>query len=207
MLALRSKRILCVEDHDDTCELYKVALASYKVETAATVAEARVICVDSIFDLLLLDDLLPDGSGEHICRAVRKMDLNTPIVVVSADVRDTTRENALAAGANAFLPKPVDPVELEGVVGNLLESADLRSCRAALVEAAAVLDAVIDTDGRAQESLAMAGEHLARAGEALSHARETALKALGYDVYIEAGGTPANFEDLWTMVRDQAKSA
>jgi DNA-binding response OmpR family regulator len=206
MLHRRSKHILCVDDHADTRELYKHVLSPHKVATAATVLEARAVCIESVFDLLVLDDILPDGTGMDICRAVRKIDSNTPIVVVSADARESRRNSAMAAGANAFVPKPVEIESFRGQVGTLLEESDLQSCRAALLESAAVMDQVIHSIEKRKGHLARASAHLARADAALRRARESALKALGREVFIKAGGTPANFENLWLDVLDQART-
>jgi hypothetical protein len=62
-----------------------------------------------------------------------------------------------------------------------------------MIESAAIFDALMERRGRSAEWLARAG---------IARARETALKAIGRDAFIRAGGTPAIFDDLWPDVSD-----
>ena len=115
------KRILCVEDHADTSALLKTLLEQdgYEVVAASTVAEASALARGDGFDLYLIDRWLPDGEGIELCRAIRTFDLNTPIVFLTADARETTRAQALAAGAQGYLVKPGDLGQLEQIISTL----------------------------------------------------------------------------------------
>jgi DNA-binding response OmpR family regulator len=112
------KRILCVEDNADTSALLKVLLEQngYEVVGAGTVAEAVTLARGDGFDLLLIDRWLPDGEGIELCRMIRAFDPNTPIVFLTADARETTRAQAMAAGAQGYMVKPGEPGELEQII-------------------------------------------------------------------------------------------
>jgi DNA-binding response OmpR family regulator len=115
------KRILCVEDHADTSALLKTILEQdgYEAVGASTVAEAIKLARSAGFDLYLIDRWLPDGEGIELCRMIRTFDFNTPIVFLTADARETTRAQAMAAGAQGYMVKPGEPGQLEQLVGTL----------------------------------------------------------------------------------------
>ena len=111
---LEKHRILYLEDHEDTCEMVKVILGKneFDVITAATIEDGVRLAHDQHFDLYLLDLWLPDGFGLELARAIREVDNETPIVFFSAAAYETDRFEAMQAGAQAYLTKPVKPSEL-----------------------------------------------------------------------------------------------
>jgi DNA-binding response OmpR family regulator len=102
------KRILCVDDDDDTCQMLTVFLgqAGYDVVSASSASEATTLIQDEHFDLLILDLWLKDGGTTELFREVRSFDVTTPIIIYSADARQKTRENLQEANVQAFLTKP-----------------------------------------------------------------------------------------------------
>lgn len=66
-------RILLVEDDDMLAEGLVFALdkEGYRVDRARSAAEARICLEEESYDLLLLDVMLPDGTGFELCRRVR----------------------------------------------------------------------------------------------------------------------------------------
>jgi DNA-binding response OmpR family regulator len=102
------KRILCIEDDADTCELLTtwLGLSNCKVMSASTMARGVELAQQG-FDLFIVDSRLPDGSGVEVCKRIRAFDSHTPILFWSAD--DEGLHHAYAAGAQAFIPKPIDP--------------------------------------------------------------------------------------------------
>jgi DNA-binding response OmpR family regulator len=121
------KRILCVDDSRDTCELYTVVLSDYEVIAAGTVAEAMRIARNNLLDLYLLDALLPDGTGLALCRQIRSFDPNTPVLFVSGAVGQRDQAEAIDAGAQAYLIKPVAVFDLQAAVESLIRQAISRS--------------------------------------------------------------------------------
>ena len=78
------------------------------LDTEVAPAEALELIARGRFDLYLLDNWLPGGSGVELCREIRRSDPSTPIVFYSGAGLDFEREEALAAGAQAYLVKPGD---------------------------------------------------------------------------------------------------
>ena len=127
---LPTSRILLVEDHEDTCEFLVLLFANsqYQIETASTISEALKLVETHPFDLFIFDSLLPDGSGVELCRRVRKFNQRTPIIFYSGLAYETDITNALEAGAQAYLVKPLDLTDLIEAVENLIgKSADCHS--------------------------------------------------------------------------------
>lgn len=124
-------RILLVEDHQDTRECLVVLLAhsKYEVETASTMSEALKLVDAHPFGLFIFDSLLPDGSGVELCRRIRKFDQRTPIIFCSGLAYESDITNALRAGAQAYLVKPLDLSKLiesiENLIGKSAESQSL----------------------------------------------------------------------------------
>jgi two-component system sensor histidine kinase BarA len=74
-------------------------------------------------DLILMDLQMPDINGLQAATAIRKMPEyeNVPILALTANYSDQTREQCLAAGMQAFLSKPVDAHELWSTVSRYLK--------------------------------------------------------------------------------------
>ena len=116
------KRVLCVDDDEDTCAMLRglLGLIDCQVSTAATAAEARGLIALGHFDLYLLDNWIPGGSGVELCREIRRSDPSAPVVFYSGAGLESEREEALSAGANAYLVKPGDIAILVETVRRLL---------------------------------------------------------------------------------------
>lgn len=107
-------RILIVDDHAPTRKLLERNLegASHGVKLAACCAHATTALALGVFDVIVLDVMLPDGSGIDLCRKLRDSGVATPILLLTArgEVRDRVR--GLDAGADDYLPKPFAIAEL-----------------------------------------------------------------------------------------------
>lgn len=127
----KSRRILYIEDHDDTRELVTLLLAqkSYEVITGTTIASGVALAGAEDFDLYLLDSWLPDGSGLDLCKRIRQFDKTTPILFYSAAAYAADSELALECGAQAYLVKPSQPTELCDLVTDLIESSQRTNSR------------------------------------------------------------------------------
>lgn len=121
-------RILCVDDHNDSCTMLAATLelanANYHVESAESAEEAMELVSNSPFDLYILDRVMPGMDGAEFCRWVRKIGSTSPIVFYSGAVREIDKTVAFDAGADEYLLKPDDLSRLEEVVAKLL--ADLK---------------------------------------------------------------------------------
>src|SRR5262245_65681787 len=78
------KKILFVEDQADHCELAAINLTEYRLVHAHNFAEGLRFATKRYFDLYILDNWLPDGSGVELCRLIREFDPNRPILFCSA---------------------------------------------------------------------------------------------------------------------------
>jgi putative two-component system response regulator len=117
-------RILIVDDQPLTRELMTLVVHAqgHKSLIATNGAEALAIAEKRVLDLVILDLVMPGMDGFELTRRIRagERSRNVPIIVVSVLEDKESRINALAAGADDFLTKPVDRLELKVRVQNLL---------------------------------------------------------------------------------------
>ena len=111
---MREKHILLVEDDETLQNLIKKLLVDnkYMVSIAKNIDEAEKLLKLFVFDLIILDVMLPDTSGLDFFKDVIKDRINTPVIFLSAlsDVED--RVTGLELGANDYMGKPFDSREL-----------------------------------------------------------------------------------------------
>jgi DNA-binding response OmpR family regulator len=123
------RRILFIEDHEDTRELVTFVLeaSGYSVTSETTVAAAlRLAAVDQ-FDLYLMDNWLPDGEGVELCERIRKFDRTTPVLFYSGATLDADKVNEIRAGAQGYLAKPCPHSDLLRAIERLIAHADGRA--------------------------------------------------------------------------------
>lgn len=116
------KRILLVEDHEDTLRIMAKLLEGYgyKVRTAATVQKAMELAAAETFDLLISDLGLPDGSGLDIIRHVKDR-YNVKGIALSGFGSDEDLRRSRDAGFEHHLIKPVSFQTLEGTIRKVAE--------------------------------------------------------------------------------------
>ncbi len=115
-------KILFVDDHQDTLDLFTIILSqqNYEVVTASTVAHALDEARNRQFDLLVFDSNLADGSGVDLCRQIRETDQTTPILFCSGLGYEKNKQEAISAGAQAYLVKPVSIDGISDAVRELI---------------------------------------------------------------------------------------
>jgi CheY-like chemotaxis protein len=113
------KRILFVDDYEDEWGIVAFKLEEHQLSFARNFDEGLRLARQWYFDLYILDNWLPDGSGVGLCRLIRKFDQRTPILFYSAAAYERDIEEALRSGAQAYLVKPVVPDDLEREVARL----------------------------------------------------------------------------------------
>jgi len=110
---------------DDDSEIRKL-LARYmreqgfRVQLAASCAEVNEKIMVHHLDLIILDVMLPDGSGLDLCRDLRAGRSNIPIILLTALQEDVDRIIGLEIGADDYLGKPFNPRELAARVRAVL---------------------------------------------------------------------------------------
>jgi DNA-binding response OmpR family regulator len=115
------KRILCVEDDADTCELLTFLLSDYQIVFTDTLQKSIELFKSEHFDLCLLDNWLSDGLGTNLCRQLRALNPSIPIIFASGVAYQDEIQKALDAGAQAYLVKPYSMEELQKVVKDLIK--------------------------------------------------------------------------------------
>lgn len=124
-MAINKPRILYVEDDKDAREVLVLMLEreNYDVVATASVERGLKLVEKQKFSLYIIDTRLPDGSGVEICKAIRQIDAETPILFYSAAAHDTDRNLAMDAGAQAYLVKPAQSYELFNTIARLITPA------------------------------------------------------------------------------------
>lgn len=120
------RRVFCAEGHDDTRQLLSLLLgqSDYEVEEARTIGEGLRLARRKRFDLYLLSGSFPDGSGDEMCRRIRRFDPFTPILFYSASAYEADRQSGMSAGAQAYFTKPGDIFELVNIITQLIDQSD-----------------------------------------------------------------------------------
>ncbi len=126
-------QVLLVDDDRDTLQVLTALLTESmaKVQTACSAAEALEVLGRSRADVLVLDLGMPHEDGYSLIRKIRASEARggrqTPAVALTARVRVEDRAQALAAGFDLFVPKPVEPNELITAIANLAGLVSLNS--------------------------------------------------------------------------------
>ena len=113
-------RILIVEDEPDTRVLLRKALERFgaQVETREHAEGALAALAESSFDVLLSDIAMPGEDGYSLIEKIRARDHSLPAIALTAYAREEDKQQALAAGFQLHLAKPIAPKELaEAVAG------------------------------------------------------------------------------------------
>jgi DNA-binding response OmpR family regulator len=118
----KKRRILLVDDEEDARDLVTLTLIEYTLICARDFDEGLRLAQQRGFDLYILDIWMPDKSGVELCRAIREFDPHTPILFYSAAAYERDIEEAIRAGAQDYLVKPVIPNELRQAVAQLLSA-------------------------------------------------------------------------------------
>jgi CheY-like chemotaxis protein len=114
------RRILVVEDHDDTLRSMKMLLhrLGYEVLTAENMADALSIAAQQPFDILLSDIGLPDGTGLELLKRLRSV-REVPALALSGFGMDEDIERSRDAGFSDHLTKPVSIDRLQAAIAEL----------------------------------------------------------------------------------------
>ena len=105
--------ILVLDDEKEITELVELYLRNegFQVRCFYTGEEALASVEQSPPDLAILDVMLPDMDGFSVCRELRKK-YTFPILMLTARVEDMDKINGLAIGADDYITKPFNPLEL-----------------------------------------------------------------------------------------------
>ena len=105
--------ILIVDDEKEIADLLQLYLEGGDFHTfcCGSVGEARAVLGRESIDLALLDVMLPDGDGFSFCREIRERH-TFPILMLTAKVEDRDKISGFAFGADDYITKPFNPLEV-----------------------------------------------------------------------------------------------
>ncbi len=115
-------KILIIEDEPSLREVMQRALEQerYIVETAATYAEADARIAAYSYDCILLDIMLPDGSGLRLLEHIKHLRRRDNVIIISARDSLDDKVEGLELGADDYLPKPFHTAELLARIRSVL---------------------------------------------------------------------------------------
>lgn len=107
-------RVLIVEDNAEVAAAIEAALLDERFETEVCHNGRTGLerALDASYDVMILDIMLPDVSGHHVLKEIRKAGLTTPVLFLTA--RDSVEDRVIGLdyGADDYLTKPFDVAEL-----------------------------------------------------------------------------------------------
>jgi DNA-binding response OmpR family regulator len=190
---LDRKRILLVEDHVDNWELVELNLAEYELICANDFNEGLRLARQRYFDLYILDNWLPDRSGVELCRFIREFDSHTPILFYSAAGYAHDILEAMRAGAQGYLVKPVSSGELRQAVAQLISVTGEKEFEARRAEIAAIRE---ELAVRRMEN----AEQIEKAREQRLRSAKKRLRLKAQMAFLRAGGSRGDFARQWPSV-------
>lgn len=119
---MAARRLLLVEDEPGLVMTLtdRLVAEGYDVESASDAPSGLAAATTGGFDAILLDVMLPGGSGFDICRTLRQRGVQTPILMLTARGQVVDRVVGLKLGADDYLVKPFEMAELLARVEALL---------------------------------------------------------------------------------------
>lgn len=107
-------RVLVADDEEKVASFVQRGLeeAGYAVDVAADGDEAAWLATEHDYDAMVLDVMMPGRDGITLVRQLRRRDIGTPVLMLTARTRIEDRVQGLDAGADDYLAKPFSMVEL-----------------------------------------------------------------------------------------------
>ena len=119
---MNKKNILIVDDDKRLRELLKDYLTekNFQIYLSEDYDEAKDILTLAIFDLIILDRMMPSGDGIQLVESIKKLS-NTPVIMLTAMGENKDKIDGLKIGAEDYLSKPFEPEELFLRIKKLLD--------------------------------------------------------------------------------------
>jgi DNA-binding response OmpR family regulator len=183
----KKKRILVVEDQDDKCNLLRLALGEYDFVAVGDYNTGLRMAKRQYFDLYVLDNQIPGGTGIELCRRIREFDPNTPILFCSGRADSS---EALGAGAQAYFAKPIVVQKVLWAVTELLSTSAQGLIEARHAEYVAI-----------REELGLRFSEIRQSKELAAEKKQRALRKIlrlkAKMAFLNAGGMRGDFARLW----------
>ena len=106
--------LLCIDDDNKIRELLEIYLYSnnFRVSVAKDSFEAEKLTNFFLFDLVILDIMMPNKDGIQFLNHFRTLDFNTPVLMLTADNQIEKKKASYSNGCDDYLVKPFEPSEL-----------------------------------------------------------------------------------------------
>jgi len=116
-------KILVIEDENRVAELLKRGLeeSEHTVRIADSVSNGLNVFFKEVFDIIISDVMLPDGSGFDLCRKIREKDETIPVLMLTALGTTDDKLEGFDSGADDYMVKPFDFRELDARINILLK--------------------------------------------------------------------------------------
>lgn len=118
---MANTKILVVDDEKEIADLLEIYLITdgYEVYKAYNAEDGLELCRLHEMDLILLDIMMPGMDGLEMCRKIREVN-NVPIIILSAKSSELDKIKGLTIGADDYVTKPFNPLELSARVKSQL---------------------------------------------------------------------------------------
>ncbi|WP_432667702.1 response regulator transcription factor [Wukongibacter baidiensis] len=122
-----SKKLLVVDDEEILLKGLKYSLEQeeYEIDTATDGLEAYEKAINNNYDLVVLDLMLPKMDGLEVCRKIRENSM-VPIIILTAKGEDTSKVLGLEYGADDYLTKPFNILELKARIKAIFRRVNLK---------------------------------------------------------------------------------
>ena len=119
-------KILIVDDEKEIADLVEIYLKNENYNVLKYYSSKDILQdIDNLqIDLAILDVMMPDIDGFMLCKKIRELGYTFPIIFATAKVEDIDKINGLTIGADDYVTKPFQPLELIARV-----KAQLRRCQ------------------------------------------------------------------------------
>lgn len=128
-LDLTGKKILVVDDNKLNLKVASKVLGEYNA--TLELIDSGMLAIEKIqnrefYDLILMDDMMPKLSGVETLRKLKEIEgFNIPTVALTANAISGMREKYISEGFDDYLSKPINRMELEKVLGNILNKGSI----------------------------------------------------------------------------------
>jgi len=141
-------KILLIEDNRETSATIRQILKEYYlVEVAYTGEDGEYLAQTNIYDLLIIDFVLPDIDGIEVCKRIRSGGIDIPIIILTGNLEIKNKVSALYNGADDYVVKPFSIDELRARIEALLRRTS-KSSRIMNSNTLMVGDLVLDLETR-----------------------------------------------------------
>jgi DNA-binding response OmpR family regulator len=132
-MVTESPTVLLIEDHEDTRKMLALLFDEwgYRATLTPTATEGLKHLLEQRFDLIILDNWLPDLDGVELCRQIRTDDRQTPVIFYSAAGMGSEDRQAMDCGASAFVSKSGSLSELREMMAIQLKKTNGKAPRQA----------------------------------------------------------------------------